>query len=47
MKIFSSDIKLVRYQQNPASHWGPKAKAVSGTGHKRKRDDDDDDDAHT
>ncbi|KAL9715182.1 RNA methyltransferase tRNA(m5U54)methyltransferase [Leucoagaricus gongylophorus] len=33
----SSGIKLVRYQQNPTPHWGPKPKAVSGTGNKRKR----------
>jgi tRNA (guanine26-N2/guanine27-N2)-dimethyltransferase len=30
----SSRVKLVRYQQNPTSHWGPGTKAVSG---KRKR----------
>lgn len=31
----SSKVKLVRYQQNPAPHWGPGTKADSGT--KRKR----------
>jgi len=33
-----SKVGLVRYQQNPTSHWGPGTKAISGT--KRKRDDD-------
>jgi len=33
----SSEVKLVRYQQNPTSHWGPGTKAVAGTGSKRKR----------
>jgi len=33
-----SKIKLVRYQQNPTSHWGPGAKAG---GKKRKRDEGD------
>jgi len=31
----SSKVKLVRYQQNPTSHWGPGTKAASG---KRKRE---------
>ncbi|KAJ3564295.1 hypothetical protein NP233_g8393 [Leucocoprinus birnbaumii] len=35
----SSEVKLVRYQQNPTPFWGPKPKAVSGTGNKRKRDE--------
>ncbi|KAF8576392.1 N2,N2-dimethylguanosine tRNA methyltransferase [Ramaria rubella] len=34
-----SKIKLVRYQQNPTSHWGPGAKAQSTAGKKRKRDE--------
>ncbi|KAF5358340.1 hypothetical protein D9756_001542 [Leucocoprinus leucothites] len=33
----SGEVKLVRYQQNPTPYWGPKPKAVSGTGNKRKR----------
>ncbi|KXN86864.1 tRNA (guanine(26)-N(2))-dimethyltransferase [Leucoagaricus sp. SymC.cos] len=33
----SSEVKLVRYQQNPTSHWGPKPKADPGAGSKRKR----------
>jgi len=33
----SSKVKLVRYQQNPTSHWGPGTKAG---GAKRKRDED-------
>ncbi|KAH7926309.1 N2,N2-dimethylguanosine tRNA methyltransferase [Leucogyrophana mollusca] len=33
----SSQVKLVRYQQNPTPHWGPGSRADSGT--KRKRDD--------
>jgi len=35
----SSKVKLVRYQQNPTSHWGPGTRADSG---KRKRDTEDD-----
>ncbi|XP_006458094.1 hypothetical protein AGABI2DRAFT_183183 [Agaricus bisporus var. bisporus H97] len=35
----SSEIKLVRYQQNPTSNWGPGTKAISGSGNKRKRND--------
>ncbi|KDQ60790.1 hypothetical protein JAAARDRAFT_67223 [Jaapia argillacea MUCL 33604] len=31
----SSKVKLVRYQQNPTSHWGPGSKPTAG---KRKRD---------
>ncbi|KAF8892558.1 tRNA methyltransferase [Infundibulicybe gibba] len=35
----SGKVKLVRYQENPTSHWGPGTKAVSGgAGTKRKRD---------
>jgi len=34
----SSKVKLVRYQQNPTSHWGPGTKASSG---KRKRESED------
>ncbi|KAF8495631.1 N2,N2-dimethylguanosine tRNA methyltransferase [Gautieria morchelliformis] len=35
-----SNVKLVRYQQNPTAHWGPGAKAQPGPGggKKRKRD---------
>ena len=38
----SSEIKLVRYQQNPTAHWGPGTKAVAGAGkgNKRKREED-------
>lgn len=33
----SGKVKLVRYQENPTSHWGPGVKAASGGGSKRKR----------
>lgn len=38
----SSEVKLVRYQQNPTAHWGPGTKAVAGAGkgNKRKREED-------
>ncbi|KAJ7685216.1 N2,N2-dimethylguanosine tRNA methyltransferase [Mycena polygramma] len=29
---YTSRYKLVRYQENPTANWGPKTKAVSGTG---------------
>ena len=35
----SSQVKLVRYQQNPTANWGPATKAESGK--KRKRPDKD------
>ncbi|KAF9464736.1 tRNA methyltransferase [Collybia nuda] len=35
----SGKVKLVRYQENPTSHWGPGTKAVSGSSIKRKRND--------
>jgi len=35
----SSQVKLVRYQQNPTPNWGPATKAESGK--KRKRPDKD------
>jgi len=38
----SSHVKLVRYQQNPTSHWGPGSKAAAGTGNKRKRQKEED-----
>ncbi|KAJ7582668.1 tRNA methyltransferase [Mycena floridula] len=34
----SSQVKLVRYQENPTSHWGPGTKADAGTKRKRKGD---------
>lgn len=39
----SSQVKLVRYQENPTSHWGPAARAAAGNaGKKRKRNQQDD-----
>ncbi|KAA1471128.1 N2 N2-dimethylguanosine tRNA methyltransferase [Dentipellis sp. KUC8613] len=35
----SSKIKLVRYQQNPTSHWGPGTRADSGSKRVRANDD--------
>jgi len=35
----ASKVKLVRYQQNPTSHWGPGTKAGSGTKRKRGSED--------
>ncbi|RDB21077.1 tRNA (guanine(26)-N(2))-dimethyltransferase [Hypsizygus marmoreus] len=35
----SGKMKLVRYQENPTSHWGPGTKAVSGSKRKRTKDD--------
>ncbi|KAG5635488.1 hypothetical protein H0H81_011074 [Sphagnurus paluster] len=35
----SGKTKLVRYQENPTSHWGPGTKAVSGSKRKRTKDD--------
>jgi len=36
----SSKVKLVRYQVNPTSHWGPGTKADSGVKRKRGGEDD-------
>ncbi|KAG6866945.1 hypothetical protein C0991_003861 [Blastosporella zonata] len=35
----SGKMKLVRYQENPTSHWGPGTKAVGGSKRKRTKDD--------
>ncbi|GLB34920.1 putative tRNA methyltransferase [Lyophyllum shimeji] len=35
----SGKVKLVRYQENPTSHWGPGTKAVGGSKRKRGKDD--------
>ncbi|KAG6874180.1 hypothetical protein C0995_003726 [Termitomyces sp. Mi166 len=35
----SGKMKLVRYQENPTSHWGPGTKAVGGSKRKRAKDD--------
>ncbi|KAG5645231.1 hypothetical protein DXG03_006648 [Asterophora parasitica] len=35
----SGKMKLVRYQENPTSHWGPGTKAVGGGKRKRGKDD--------
>ncbi|KAF7363475.1 tRNA (guanine(26)-N(2))-dimethyltransferase [Mycena sanguinolenta] len=34
---YTSRIKLVRYQENPAPNWGPATKAVSGTGPAKRK----------
>ncbi|KAF8212204.1 N2,N2-dimethylguanosine tRNA methyltransferase-domain-containing protein [Mycena galopus ATCC 62051] len=34
---YTSRIKLVRYQENPTTHWGPATKAVSGTGPPKRK----------
>ena len=35
----SSQVKLVRYQQNPTPNWGPATKAESGKKRKRPEED--------
>ncbi|KAF5380997.1 hypothetical protein D9615_003984 [Tricholomella constricta] len=35
----SGKMKLVRYQENPTSHWGPGTKAAGGSKRKRGKDD--------